>query len=59
MGEKMKTHDKKIYVGLFGLVLFVLIGYILACPEMLETAAVLAWQCAGIKERNHLHECIA
>ena len=39
MGEKMKTHDKKIYVGLFGLVLFVLIGYILACPEMLETAA--------------------
>ena len=39
MGEKIKTHDKKIYVGLFGLILFVLIGYVLACPKMLETAA--------------------
>ena len=39
MGEKIKTHDKNIYVGLFGLILFVLIGYVLACPKMLETAA--------------------
>ena len=28
IGEKIKTHDKKIYVGLFGLILFVLIGYV-------------------------------